>query len=157
MKVAFYIGTRPGIAGLYNRLVRWWENGTSSHVELVFSDGISASASLADEGVRFKYIQFNPANWVFIDLGNLFDEDYARKWFISRIKERAKYDWFGQLRFFIAPYQGSANRYWCSEAVGAALQLRDPWRYGPNPLRIVIEEMTAPHRARFFVASQGKR
>ena len=49
---AFYQGTRPGLPGLYNRLVRWLDRGEFSHCELVFGDGMSASASFMDHGVR---------------------------------------------------------------------------------------------------------
>ena len=68
MKAAFYRGTRPGIAGIYNRLVRWWTRSEFSHVELVLSTGRAWSASFADGGVRNKLIDFDTANWILIDL-----------------------------------------------------------------------------------------
>lgn len=144
MKIAFYTGTRPGLAGIYNRMVRWWESGPCSHVELVFSDGWCASSSLSDGGVRFKHIEFDPSRWEIIDLGNLFKEDDARQWFVQRVKEGAKYDLLGQLHFLVAPIHGDKDRYWCSEAVAAALGIQDPWRYGPNLLKLVIEEIVSP-------------
>lgn len=144
LRLAFYTGTRPGIAGLYNRFVRWWESGPCSHVELIFSDDVAASASMADGGVRFKRIAFDPDHWEIIDLGHLFDEDDARQWFLSRVNEKAGYDLLGQLHFLFAPIHGDKSRYWCSEAVAAALGMREPWRYGPNLLKLVIEELTDP-------------
>lgn len=153
MRAAFYIATRPGAAGIYNRFVRFWESGDSSHCELIFSDGIAASASLVDGGVRFKQIDFDPLHWIVIDLGNAFDEAYARQWFEDRVKEGAQYDLFGQLRFLISPLKGDSNRYWCSEAVAAALQLREPWRYGPNLLKSVLMDITNPADAGFFLSN----
>ena len=54
MKAAFYKATRPGWQGIYSRAVRWIDRGPYSHAELVFSDGLSASASYIDGGVRLK-------------------------------------------------------------------------------------------------------
>lgn len=135
MRAAFYKSTRPGVSGLYNRLVRVWERGPHSHVELVFSDGKSASASLIDDGVRFKDINFKHEHWDFIDLAG-FDEVYARQWFVDH--EHDPYDLWGQSRFIISPVKPSERGVWCSEAVAAALQLCEPWRYGVNPLRAVL-------------------
>ena len=53
MRTAFYKGTRPGWQGIYSRAVRVIDRGPYSHCELVFSDGLSASASYIDGGVRF--------------------------------------------------------------------------------------------------------
>ena len=36
-RIAFYKGTRPGIAGLYNRLGRLLDHGPYSHAELVLA------------------------------------------------------------------------------------------------------------------------
>ena len=69
MQVAFYKGTRSGIAGIYSRGVRFITKGKYSHCELIFSDGMSASASFMDGGVRFKRIEYDPAHWDIIDVG----------------------------------------------------------------------------------------
>jgi len=135
LQAAFYKATRPGIPGIYNRLVRAWEPGEYSHCELIFSDGLAASASFMDGGVRFKDIDFHPAHWDIIDLGWA-DEDYARQWFVAH--EHAPYDVIGQVHFVISPVRGSKRGYWCSEAMAAALRLKDPWRCGPNLLHAVL-------------------
>lgn len=135
MRAAFYKATRSGVQGLYNRLVRAWEPGDYSHGELIFSDGMAASASFIDKGVRFKQIDFNPDHWDFVDLRG-FDERYARQWFIDH--EKAKYDLRGQMHFVVGPETGDKDRYFCSEAMAAALRLKDPWRYGPNLLHAVL-------------------
>lgn len=131
---AFYKGTRPGVAGLYNRLVRKWERGNYSHVELVFSDGQCASASFEDKGVRFKKIDMDPERWDLVLLPKHLELG-ARLWFMQR-SGKIKYDLFGQLRFLIMPITvgNDLRRVWCSEAVAAALDMPNPWRQGPNSL-----------------------
>jgi hypothetical protein len=128
-RAAFYKGTRPGIAGLYNRLIRFWEPGDYSHVELIFSDGLSGSSSLIDGGVRLKPIDFDDGKWDFIDLPASFEEK-ARQWFENHIG--CKYDLLGQFHFVLSPVKGQNDKYWCNEAVLYALGAPAPWRYGPN-------------------------
>lgn len=128
MKAAFYKATRPGLAGLYNRIVRWWTSGPYSHVELIFSDGIAASASFLDGGVRFKQIEFDTDHWDFIDIpDNL--EPAARQWFEAN--EGNPYDLLGNFGFLWRPIRGRDGAYFCSEALMAALGLHEPWRYDP--------------------------
>lgn len=67
MKLALYKSTRPGLPGLYNRLVRWWTDSEYSHCELVFSDGMCGSSSWLDGGVRLKRIELDPDHWDVID------------------------------------------------------------------------------------------
>lgn len=131
LKAAFYRGTRPGIAGIYNRIVRWWTRSEFSHVELVLSTGRAWSASFADGGVRNKLIDFDSANWLVIDLP-LELEQAAEAWF--RAHRGAKYDLLGNLQFVLSPIPHSQGRWFCSEAVAAALGIPDPWRYSPGTL-----------------------
>lgn len=137
VKIAFYKGTRAGWAGLYNRLVRWFERGKYSHCELVFSDGISASSSFLDGGVRFKRIEYDPARWDFVDVPDAM-ELRARLWFTNH--KGAKYDVMGNVRFFFGWMPDNPNKWFCSEAVAAALAMPDPWRYGPNLLWASLQE-----------------
>jgi hypothetical protein len=120
--------------------VRWWTRGPYSHVELVFSNGLSASASARDGGVRFKRIDFKPEHWDFVELKvdeeQGFDEEYARAFFEER--EGLGYDYFGLFGFIWRPGSGVSRRWFCSEAVAAALGYRDPWRFCPNTLAAVI-------------------
>lgn len=68
MQAAFYKATRPGWQGIYSRAVRVIDRGPYSHCELVFSDGMSGSASYIDGGVRLKRIDYDPAHWDFVEL-----------------------------------------------------------------------------------------
>ena len=174
MKVAFYKGKRGGFAGAFDATVRWWTRGAYSHVELIFSDGMSASASARDGGVRFKRIEFKPEHWDFVDLkvdekqlralilksleqedelrrsiadklvraltahglNQGFDEEYARAFFEER--KGLGYDYFGLFGFIWRPGVGKSRRWFCSEAVAAALKFEEPWRFCPNTLAAVI-------------------
>jgi hypothetical protein len=154
MKVALYKGKRGGSAGAFDASVRWWTRGPYSHVELIFSDGMSASASSRDGGVRFKRIDFKPEHWDFIDLSvdeeharasilkqleHDFDEEAARAFFKER--EGLRYDYFGLFGFVWRPGIGKSRRWFCSEAVAAALKFEEPWRFCPNTLAAVIRSI----------------
>ena len=54
MKIALYKGTLPGWRGWISRLVRFADRGPYSHCEVVFSDGMCASASWLDGGAVQK-------------------------------------------------------------------------------------------------------
>jgi len=131
MKVAFYKGTSKGIKGFYNIAVRVTTKGIYSHCELIFSDGISASASFIDGGVRFKEIEFDPDNWDFIDLPDEL-ESGARAWF--RKHKYEGYDILGNVRFIIFAVPEEKQKWFCSEAVAKSLGLLQAWRYDPNTL-----------------------
>lgn len=129
MKAAFYKATRPGLQGIYSRAVQVVDRGRYSHCELIFSDGMSASASYIDKGVRLKRIDYNPEHWDIVDLPG-FDEAAARLWFAERDGEG--YDLWGNLRFIFGWVREDDGRWFCSEALMAALGFAEPWRFGPN-------------------------
>lgn len=135
MRVAFYKGTRHGLAGIYNRGVRVVTKGKYSHCEVIFSDGMSASASFADGGVRFKFIKYDPAHWDFIEIPDAF-EPRIRKWFEDHDGEL--YDVLGNVHF-VVPFVGDSKFRWCcSEALGEAIGLIDAWRFHPNSLYAIL-------------------
>lgn len=136
MRLALYKSTRPGLQGIYSRLARWIDGGPYSHCELVFSDGLSASASFIDGGVRFKAIDYDPAHWDFIELPFYLEPD-ARQWFAAN--EWAGYDLIGNLKFVMPLIPHSKSRWFCSEAIAEALGMADSWRYGPNGLAAAIQ------------------
>lgn len=135
-RAAFYTGTRTGLPGFYNRLVRWFERGPYSHCELVFSDGAAASASFMDRGVRFKHIEFDPDRWDFVDLPAQY-EFAARAWFVDH--DGQAYDIVGNIRFLLGFLPDSKHKWFCSEAMAAALGIYEPFRYGPNGLWSVLK------------------
>lgn len=149
MKAAFYKGTRPGVAGIYNRLVRWWTRSPYSHVELVMSTGRAWSASFEDGGVRSKLIDFDPAKWDVVDLPTAL-EPAALAWFTAH--RGAKYDVLGNLQFVLAPFPQTRERWFCSEAVAAALGIPEPWRYDPGTLASALTLLNTPASSGFFTA-----
>lgn len=138
MRAAFYKGTRPGLVGLYNRLVRFWTRGKYSHVELVFSGGMSVSSSYMDGGVRIKRIEFNTKHWDFIELPQELEYD-AAVWF-SRNQGKA-YDFWSVLRFWQGWLPQGKDKYQCAEAVMAALGYTDAWRFEPNSVASVLRRL----------------
>ena len=132
----FRLAMYKGRGNLFNAFIRFWDGGIYSHCELVFSNGISASASYRDgQKVRAKVIEFDDEHWDFVELPS-FMEGAALKFL--KDTEGKGYDLIGQLRFIAAPLRGQRNKYWCSEWVAAALGMKDPWRYGPNGLYAAI-------------------
>ncbi|MRV72579.1 hypothetical protein GJ700_12760 [Duganella sp. FT92W] len=139
LRAAFYRGTHAGLSGLYNRAVRRWTRSAYSHVELVFSDGQSASSSYIDGGVRFKQIAYTSSDWDFIDLPPWL-EHKARAWF--EFHEGDGYDLWGNLHFIVAPVGDDKDRWFCSEAVAAALGFPDPGRYDPGTLFSTLSRLS---------------
>ena len=141
MKIAFYKATRSGLQGLYSRGVRLIDGGPYSHCELIFSNGISASASFIDGGVRFKQIDYNNNHW---DIFSIPDPDgiqelRANDWFVEH--EGDKYDILGNVRFVFGFVKHDNNKQFCSEACAEALGFYEGWRYGPNGLASIIKRL----------------
>lgn len=134
-QAAFYKGTRPGFQGLYSRGVRLVDGGPYSHCELIFSDGLSASASFTDGGVRFKRIEYAPDRWDIVTLPAHL-EYQARRWFEWHQGDR--YDLQGNFKFLAWFLPEDLNAYFCSEAIAAALSIDEPYRLGPNGLAVLV-------------------
>jgi hypothetical protein len=139
MKIALYKDKRGGFAGAFDAAVRWWTRGAYSHVELIFSDGMSASASSRDGGVRFKDIEYHPDRWDIIEIEA--DEEYARAFVKER--EGLGYDYFGLFGFVWRPHSGSALLWFCSEIVMGALKFDDPWQFNPNMVGAIARRLAA--------------
>lgn len=138
-RIAFFKGTRPGIEGVYNRLGRLLDHGPYSHAELVFSDGMSGSASYMDGGVRIKYIGYSSVgNWDFVPLHERY-ELAARVWFMQHHGQ--PYDLMGNVNAMFGFVPHSVDRWFCSEAIAEALGLVESWRYKPNGLAAVLKEL----------------
>lgn len=136
MKLAFYKSTKSGLAGLYNRGVRIVTKGHYSHCEIIFSDGMSASASFADKGVRFKQIDYDQLKWDIFDLPSHLETN-ARKWFVEH--EGQKYDLLGNVHFLIPVVGDDKNKWCCSEACAQALGIDGAWRFHPNLLACLVK------------------
>lgn len=135
LRIAFYKGTKKGIDGIYNRGVRWIEDGAYSHCELVFSNGLSASSSFMDGGVRFKEIEYDPDKWDIFDLAWA-DEKYAYQYFVTNMGR--PYNVLGNVHFVFGFIRGNSNGLFCSEACAGALGLENSWQFAPNALAHII-------------------
>jgi hypothetical protein len=138
MYIAFYKATHSGLPGIYNRLVRWWTRGIYSHCEIVFGNGLCASASYMDGGVRFKQIDLAIAKWDFIRVPDWM-KPAAHEWFARHVGE--KYDLMGNLHFVVAAVPDDKDKWCCSEAVAAALGIEEPWRFDPNSLAALLHSI----------------
>lgn len=140
MKIAFYKGRER----LFNRFVSWWTFGPYSHCEAVLELGhglagpvLCWSSSWMDSGVRSKVMVLNPAHWDIMDVPEA-DMTSALRWFNGH--EGEGYDVLGLLSTSL-PIRHSRRRWFCSEAVGAAIGVKEPWRFDPNGLARICEAL----------------
>lgn len=118
MKLAFYKATNEN---LFGKAIAWWTKGPYSHVELVFSNGMSFSSSSRDGGTRWKRIDYSDGKWDLVEIPvNAVDEARIARWCDSVCG--AKYDWDGIFGFVIPFWRQHANDWFCSEVCTAALQ-----------------------------------
>jgi hypothetical protein len=96
---------------------------------------MAASASFMDGGVRFKQIEFDPANWDFVELPAHLEAS-ARAWFVAH--EGKAYDLLGNLHFIVSAVPASRDKWDCSTAMADSLAFTDPWRFEPNLLSAVL-------------------
>lgn len=147
MKIAFYKGTHKGLYGIFNRLVRWWTRGPYSHAELIFAEPQHSKAHLCftssflDGGVRGKLIELDEAKWDVVELNSEnFNAARAYAWF--QINLGLKYDVMGIFGAVVRSVEDDRDKYFCSEAIAAALGLSEPWRYDPNTLYAALKKST---------------
>ena len=147
MRLAFHKAGRS----IFSRLIRLKTRSIYSHVELVFSDGISFSAREQDHpAVEFIHVRFLPGEWDFIDLDVTQNEEYA-------IRQRCRsqvgksYDWLGILGFVLPFGEHDDDDLFCSEAVTRALQVIGyfpaikPWTISPGKLYDLLWTKTSKH------------
>jgi len=141
MKAAFFKGTSPGLGAILDWAIHVQTAGVFSHVELVFSDGRSAS-SVGGAGVRFTpkdSINFNDATqWELLDLTGL-DEAVAIDWFNANAGKG--YDYWGDARFVLGLLRPDTKDDFCSEACGYALGFEQAWRFDPNAFYVAVKRL----------------
>lgn len=142
MYVAFYVGK----GNWFDKLVRFWTRSNTSHVVAVFSDQRASfetnpptfynliGTSDPKRGISLTYKEMYADEWqaVYVDA----DEAKVKQWFVDRIG--LKYDWLGVLGFVFPPIKQEPKRWFCSEAVAAALGISDSWRFNPAALRAAL-------------------
>lgn len=131
MRLALLKAPLPGLKHqLAHRLGMAVDHSPYSHSNIVFTGGKSGSA-WADGGVQLREVEYDPALWDFYTLPSCL-EPKAHAWFSWNTG--AGYDRCGVLRFGIPLLQESPDKFFCHEAVAAALGWSDAWRCGPGLL-----------------------
>lgn len=132
MKIAFY---RASAGNMFDKAINLWTGMYGySHVELVFSDGVSFSASSRDNLVRFARINFVPDRWEFVELPLFNKIDEAKIRAQAENLAGRKYDWKGIFLWMFLPLKKQDNdRWWCSEIVSFLLK-ESNYRVHPNKM-----------------------
>lgn len=121
MQLALY--KKPN-SRLGSRLLHWIVTKVTgseySHAELVIH-GYAYSASMPDGGVRARVIWFDPNKWDIFEIDG--DEQKALEWFHAHMGQG--YDWLGAARLAIPFIPQRRGKWFCFEAIGAALGIPD--------------------------------
>ncbi len=120
MKIAFYLAKN---GDFYDWIISLVTFSKYSHCEIVFSDGMCASSSIRDGGIRFKEIDVNSGNWDVFELSNAIDEKTVRDWFVNN--DADSYDLFAAVLSVLNINAYREDKKFCSQACGLALG------YGP--------------------------
>ena len=151
MKIAFYIGSHKKdtlLVRLGWALIRLVQRGVFSkvtHVEAILAEHEDGSvdigsASLRDNGVRIKHKVFLlPSNWIVIEVP-VFNAIAAKTWFEKHNGKR--YDTLGAFASAFPFRLNSANKWFCNEAVGAAVGLNSPEIFGPAQFASICDTMS---------------
>lgn len=136
MKLAFYKAEHGNII---DKLIGLWTRGPFSHVELLFSDGVSFSSSQWDGGVRFKKIDYShKERWSFLDIDGIANESEVK--YLANKLRGAKYDWLGIFLYEFLPFNIQNSKKWyCSEICAHLLGLT-PCQMSPNKLYKIVKE-----------------
>lgn len=122
MKIAFYKGLKS--KHFIDKLISVATLSEYSHCEIVFSDGVSASASRRDGGVRFKKIDYtiNPDRWDIYEIVNPYglEAENLIRYFFS-IHDEDEYDYIGACGSWLRLDLSSDGRMWCSQVCALAL------------------------------------
>jgi len=119
MKIAFYIAKYGTFT---DKVIAFFTRSKYSHCELIFSDGMFASSSPRDGGIRLKNISPDE-HWDIIDLPNIYDESTIRYWFMTN--DGDSYDWLGAVGSVLSIDLTSENKKFCSYSCAIVLGL-DP-------------------------------
>lgn len=137
---AFYVGrgTRA------DWMIRAATGYPESHVEMlsvsrVKQANLCISASKRDgRKVRQTTIEWNPDNWVFVEVPDLHGGDCL----VRAMNELgAPYDTLGAAMSITGRGIGGKGRWFCSELMAHAAGLEDPHRYTPGLLKEVLLDM----------------
>lgn len=115
---------RPGFVGGWIRIKTWSD---IDHVETYVGNGKTFTAR--PEGVRIFPFQADGLRYVLRPV-RAYDHVGAARWRATVIGQG--YDWLGLLVFYIAAWQGSRTKMFCSEAVTRDARAGDIQPFAPH-------------------------
>ena len=134
MKAAFYKVSAPN-AGWFDKLVSFWTRSQYTHVELIFSSGLSFSSSIRDGGCRYKAIGYDSITWDYISLDYITPERELEIKKFCNSQTGKGYDFLGILLSQFIPFNiQDPKRWFCSEIVSKALGFTHASSYSPKSL-----------------------
>ena len=140
-KVAFFKGGKTGT--FLDKAIAWWTRGPYSHCAVVLStDPITNISQMVDSnhgtGVKAYSLVLDPADWDIMDAPDNWSVESCKTWFDSHMGQG--YDYLGLLGI-ISPVGNEYKHWFCSEAVGASFGIKQPWRFDPNRLVLILRAM----------------
>ena len=141
MSIKLYVAFYKGKDRIFNKLVSWWTRGLYSHTELVVeaSNGMYTcwSSSFLDGGIRCKMMPLPEDHWDLVEITNLVDNTQdPLDWFMRHLG--CKYDVIGLIGFIFRRVADDKYKFFCSEAIGNAIGIKEAWRFDPNALAAVL-------------------
>jgi hypothetical protein len=142
-----YIAFKQNPTKFSGKAICWWTASDFYHCEIVFTCGLSFSASPSENKTRFKTIDYkNTSDWILIPLP--FDAKTEEEIFKFCCDEtNCGYDWAGIFLTQIIPLSiESRTRWFCSEIGMRALQIAGwfeneiPHHFSPGELFDMFQE-----------------
>ena len=133
-----YIAFNKSNKTLMSKLIRFFTKSEYVHCELVTvkrSDKFYGYSAFPGEGVRVKWISYEPNEWEFIKIPTVDVKSFMKK------TEGKKYDYLGALGFVFGN-NDNPNRWFCSEWCATVLGLENPSKLSPGDLYQKIKNGT---------------
>lgn len=133
-----YIAFNKSNKTLMGKLIRFFTKSEYVHCELVTvkrADKFYGYSAFPGEGVRAKWISYEPNEWEFIKIPSVDVKKFLEK------TEGKKYDYLGALGFVFGN-NDNPNRWFCSEWCATVLGLENPSKLSPGDLYKKIKNGT---------------
>lgn len=131
-----YIAFNKSNKTLMDKMIRFFTKSEYVHCELVTvkrSDKFYGYSAYPGEGVRAKWISYDPNEWEFIKIPSVDVKNFLQK------TEGKKYDYLGALGFVFGN-NDNPNRWFCSEWCATVLGLENPSKLSPGDLYRKIKD-----------------
>lgn len=182
MKVIFFKGTSPGVAGWFDRGARFRLSGPYSHCEVVFEPGDDVEDYMPDKSLEIdsegrywcfssNFFDVMPA-WskrragkkggaryrrIYLDpqLWDVIDIPFIKATDVIDLideLEGLRYDLFGWLKFITWFFQHQKSRITCYEIVAIACDIEEPHRYDTCNLAAILRSMVRQYHRAMQIA-----